>query len=130
MTSQKLTRTYLSDYIDVSPSETELLVSLMDNTACTVSINGSSAEIGVKLNLNAINAGVPGVHGGIYLNHGDSVLYGDTRERMFKWGVNGIVVAELMKGAFSKDRLNKPRWADWRMQQLGYRINTESKLLP
>lgn len=102
----------------------------MDNTACTVSINGSSAEIGVKLNLNAINAGVPGVHGGIYLNHGDSVLYGDTRERMFKWGVNGIVVAELMKGAFSKDRLNKPRWADWRMQQLGYRINTESKLLP
>lgn len=72
----------------------------MDNTACAVSINGSSTEIGVKLNLNAINAGVPGVHGGIYLNHGNSVLYGDTRERMFKWGLNGTVVAELMKGMF------------------------------
>ena len=72
----------------------------MDNTACAVSVNGSSAEVGVKLNLNAINAGVPGVHGGIYINQGSSVLYGDTRERMFKWGLNGAVVAELMKGTF------------------------------
>lgn len=98
----------ISDYIDVSPSETELLVSLMDNTACIVSVDGCSAEIGVKLNLNSINAGVPGVHGGIYLNHGNSVLYGDTRERMFKWGLNGMVVAELMKGVFSNDRFNQP----------------------
>jgi hypothetical protein len=78
---------------------------LTDNTASIVSINGSSTEIGAKLNLNAINAGVPGVHGGIYLNQGNSVLYGDTRERMFKWGLNGMVVAELMKGRFSKDRV-------------------------
>jgi len=84
----------------------------------------------VKLNLNAINAGVPGVHGGIYLNQGNSALYGDTRERMFKWGLNGVVVAELMKGTFFKDRLKKARWADRPMQQLGYRINTELRLLP
>ena len=101
----------------------------MDNTACVVSINGSSAEVGVKLNLNAINAGVPGVHGGIYLNQGNSVLYGDTRERMFKWGLNGMVVAELMKGALPEDRLN-PRWADRPMQQSGYKINIELRLLP
>ena len=88
----------------------------MDNTACIVGINGSSAEAGVKLNLNVINAGVPGVHGGIYLNQGDSVLYGDTRERMFKWGLSGVVVAELMKGVcfFLVRRL---RWADRRVQQ-------------
>jgi len=107
----------------------ELLVSLADNTACVVSINGPSTEVGVKLNLNAINAGVPGVHGGIYLNQGSSVLYGDTRERMFKWGLNGVVVAELMKGAFSKDRLNKARCADRPMQQSVYRTNTELRLL-
>jgi len=102
----------------------------MDNTACAVGINGSSTEIGVKLNLNAINAGVPGVHGGIYLNQGNSVLYGDTRERMFKWGLNGTVGAELMKGTFSKGgRFNEPRWADRPIQQLEYRINTESRLL-
>lgn len=81
----------------------------MDNTACIVSVDGSSAQVGVKLNLNAINAGVPGVHGGIYLNQGSSVLYGDTRERMFKWGLNGMVVAELMKGEYSEDRFNQPR---------------------
>ena len=81
----------------------------MDNTACIVSVDGSSAQVGVKLNLNAINAGVPGVHGGIYLNQGNSVLYGDTRERMFKWGLNGMVVAELMKGEYSEDRFNQPR---------------------
>lgn len=104
-------------------------MSLADNTACVVSINGPSTEVGVKLNLNAINAGVPGVHGGIYLNQGSSVLYGDTRERMFKWGLNGVVVAELMKGAFSKDRLNKARCADRPMQQSGYRTNTELRLL-
>ena len=98
-----------SDYIDVSPSGDELLVSLMDNTACAVSVNGSSTEVGVKLNLNAINAGVPGVHGGIYINQGGSVLYGDTRERMFKWGLNGMVAAELMKGKFSKGGLGRPR---------------------
>jgi len=92
------------DYIDVSPSENELLVSLTDNTACAVSINGSSTEVGVKLNLNAINAGVPGVHGGIYINQGSSVLYGDTRERMFKWGLNGMVVAELMKAIGVQDQ--------------------------
>lgn len=81
----------------------------MDNTACVVSVNGSSTEVGVKLNLNTINAGVPVVHGGIYLNQGNSVLYGDTRERMFKWGVNGVVVAELMKGGFFQVELNKAR---------------------
>lgn len=81
----------------------------MDNTACIVSVDGSSTEIGAKLNLNAINAGVPGVHGGIYLNQGNSVLYGDTRERMFKWGLNGMVVAELMKGVFPNDGFNQPR---------------------
>lgn len=81
----------------------------MDNTACVVSINESSTEIGVKLNLNTINAGVPGVHGGIYLNQGNNMLYGDTRERMFEWGVNGMVVAELMKGGFFQDELNKAR---------------------
>lgn len=101
----------------------------MDNTACTVSINGPSAEVGVKLNLNAINAGVPGVHGGIYINQGNSALYGDTRERMFKWGLNGTVAAELMKGAYPRDRLDRTRWADRPTQQLEYRINTESKLL-
>ena len=120
-------RIYSSDYIDVSPLENELLVSLMDNTACAVSVNGSSTDVGVKLNLNAINAGVPGVHGGIYINQGSSVLYGDTRERMFKWGLNGTVVAELMKGAFSEDKLDWSLWADRPTQQLEYRINTESK---
>lgn len=101
----------------------------MDNTACAVSINGSSTELGVKLNLNAINAGVPGVHGGIYINQGNSVLYGDTRERMFKWGLNGMVVAELMKGIFSEDRFNRPWRTDRPMQQSESKISTESKLL-
>lgn len=128
MRSWRLTRTYASDYIDVSPSGNELLVSLADNTACAVSINGPSTEVGVKLNLNAINAGVPGVHGGIYINQGSSMLYGDTRERMFKWGLNGVVGAELMKGTFSKDRWGQSRWADRPMQQSGYRISTESRL--
>ena len=104
-------------------------MSLTDNTACAVGINGSATDLGVKLNLNAINAGVPGVHGGIYLNQGNSMLYGDTRERMFKWGLNGTVVAELMKGMFPRDRFNRPRWADRTMQQLEYRINTELRLL-
>ena len=81
----------------------------MDNTACVVGVNGSSTEVGVKLNLNAINAGVPVVHGGIYLNQGNNVLYGDTRERMFKWGMNGVVVAELMKGGFFLEGLKKAR---------------------
>ena len=83
----------------------------------------------MKLNLNAINAGVPGVHGGIYINQGGSVLYGDTRERMFKWGLNGVVVAELMKGAFSSGRFGQSAWADRPTQQSEYRINTESRLL-
>ena len=101
----------------------------MDNTACAVSVNGSSTEVGVKLNLNAINAGVPGVHGGIYINQGSSVLYGDTRERMFKWGLNGVVVAELMKGTFSGYRFDQTPCADRPPQQLEYRINTESRPL-
>lgn len=89
----------------------------MDNTACIVSANGFSTEVGVKLNLNAINAGVPGVHGGIYLNQGNSVLYGDTRERMFKWGLNGMVAAELMKGAFFKDTFDSHGETDRPMQR-------------
>jgi len=83
----------------------------------------------VKLNLNAINAGVPGVHGGIYINQGSSVLYGDTRERMFKWGLNGVVVAELMKGKFTGYRFDQSPWADRPPQQSEYRTNTESRLL-
>lgn len=92
-------------------------MSLADNTAFVVSINGPLAEVGVKFNLNAINAGVPGVHGGIYLNQGNSVLYGDTRERMFKWGLNGMVVAELMKGMSIKDGFDDAQRADQPMQR-------------
>jgi len=87
-------------------------VSLTDNTACTVSVNGSSTEVGVKLKLNVINAGSPGVHGGIYINRGSSTLYGDTQERMFKWGLNGVVVAGLWKGRFSGHRFDQSLCAD------------------
>jgi len=56
-------------------------------------------------------------------------LYGDTRERMFKWGLNGVVVAELMKGEFSGDRFDQSLWADRPTQQSESKINTESRLL-
>ena len=122
-------RIYFSDYIDVSPSKNEALVSLMDKTACVVSIRGSSAEVKAKLNVDVNDAGVPGGHGGIYINQGGSVLYGDTQDRMFKWGLNGVVVAELRKSTFSGSRFDKSPRADRPPQQRGYRMNTESRPL-
>lgn len=84
----------------------------MDNTACVISINGSRPEIRAKLKLNEITAGVLEAHGGIYVNKGNSTLYGDTRKCMFKRGLDGTVVAGLVRGMCSKRRLNELQWAD------------------